>query len=476
MITYNLVIFIFALLQYMVPSYAVTNKPTRCVFARTDIFNNCKSKKKSFKHLQRKGKLGNTTNEVCKNEGICQTKFNITYLQRQLYNKKVFNQFSEMLDGCCGDCVSYTIANTISRISEIMKCVETSDFIFPILTQQSVKELYGLYYIPVLEVPSAYYFTLKATKQETMISLIMVCLGMWPLLVICSLMACISGFIIWIMERRANSAEFSKRFHVGISEGIWWSFISMTTVGYGDKSPKSCYGRLFALLWILIGITIFSLFSGSLTNQIIKIHSHQIPQIHGKKVGGLRHRFHDATMVAQHGGFFQVIDYNDTVVGVMDLIKRLKRKEIDGFILSRPSYYFFSSRIKRKRYKEQAARIKHVEMHRTVKQYLGEKLTLGMLVKNVDNYEYFRKYFEDNWLQIQDCNAFNLNFKAKKFEPKLFTSFKGLFYDFLYGILIILAIIGCYGLFQEGQRCYVRYKTNKTVNEEGGRLHELRTI
>ena len=27
----------------------------------------------------------------------------------------------------------------------------------------------------------------------------------------------------------------------------------MTTVGYGDKSPKSFWGRLFAMLWILIG-------------------------------------------------------------------------------------------------------------------------------------------------------------------------------------------------------------------------------
>ena len=37
---------------------------------------------------------------------------------------------------------------------------------------------------------------------------------------------------------------------------------------YGDKIPKSAAGRVFAALWILVGITICSIFTASLTATI----------------------------------------------------------------------------------------------------------------------------------------------------------------------------------------------------------------
>ena len=46
-------------------------------------------------------------------------------------------------------------------------------------------------------------------------------------------------------------------------EGAWWSFISMTTVGYGDKTPRTVAARIFAVFWILVGIVTFSILSGT---------------------------------------------------------------------------------------------------------------------------------------------------------------------------------------------------------------------
>ena len=45
----------------------------------------------------------------------------------------------------------------------------------------------------------------------------------------------------------------------------------MTTVGYGDKSPKKLPGRIFAVLWVLIGITITSMYIGSLAGTIYSL-------------------------------------------------------------------------------------------------------------------------------------------------------------------------------------------------------------
>ena len=74
----------------------------------------------------------------------------------------------------------------------------------------------------------------------------------------------VAGFIIWVLEMRGgNTGEFPSEFFAGWFNGVWWSFISMTTVGYGDRVPKTIPGRLFAIIWIMVGIVVFCILSGN---------------------------------------------------------------------------------------------------------------------------------------------------------------------------------------------------------------------
>ena len=52
--------------------------------------------------------------------------------------------------------------------------------------------------------------------------------------------------------------------HMTFWDALWWSFVTATTVGYGDLSPASGIGRIIACILMLVGIGLI----GSLTSTI----------------------------------------------------------------------------------------------------------------------------------------------------------------------------------------------------------------
>ena len=49
-------------------------------------------------------------------------------------------------------------------------------------------------------------------------------------------------------------------------DGIWWAFVTATTVGYGDISPSTLYGRLIAMVLMLVGIGLIGSLTSTLTS------------------------------------------------------------------------------------------------------------------------------------------------------------------------------------------------------------------
>ncbi|WP_249870651.1 potassium channel family protein [Oceanobacillus saliphilus] len=54
------------------------------------------------------------------------------------------------------------------------------------------------------------------------------------------------------------------------ADGLWWSIVTTTTVGYGDISPESIVGRLVAVFLMLVGIGIIGMLTSSITTYFIK--------------------------------------------------------------------------------------------------------------------------------------------------------------------------------------------------------------
>lgn len=67
----------------------------------------------------------------------------------------------------------------------------------------------------------------------------------------------IFGLLLWVFERRTKNEQFHKSTR-GIADGFWWSAVTMTTVGYGDKAPVSPGGRVVAFVWMFASIILIS--------------------------------------------------------------------------------------------------------------------------------------------------------------------------------------------------------------------------
>jgi polar amino acid transport system substrate-binding protein len=87
------------------------------------------------------------------------------------------------------------------------------------------------------------------------------------LLVLTGLLTAI-GTLVWLFERRRNDTQFGGGVLKGIGAGVWWSAVTMTTVGYGDKSPVTMGGRILGLIWMFAAVILISSFTASITSTL----------------------------------------------------------------------------------------------------------------------------------------------------------------------------------------------------------------
>lgn len=53
------------------------------------------------------------------------------------------------------------------------------------------------------------------------------------------------------------------------SDAIWWSYVTITTVGYGDRFPTTTWGRIVGVLLMTSGVALFGVFTSFLANTFL---------------------------------------------------------------------------------------------------------------------------------------------------------------------------------------------------------------
>jgi voltage-gated potassium channel len=67
-----------------------------------------------------------------------------------------------------------------------------------------------------------------------------------------------------VVMRLLDHAEYSN-----VWVGMWWALQTVTTVGYGDVTPKNPSGRLVAILVMLQGIAFLAITTAAITSTFV---------------------------------------------------------------------------------------------------------------------------------------------------------------------------------------------------------------
>ena len=80
-----------------------------------------------------------------------------------------------------------------------------------------------------------------------------------------------------------------------LGDGLWWSLVTATTVGYGDIAPKTAPGRLVAAGLMIVGITTFGMLTGSIATYFLQRRQPLDP--HVEQLIGLLQRWEDLSPI-----------------------------------------------------------------------------------------------------------------------------------------------------------------------------------
>jgi ABC-type amino acid transport substrate-binding protein len=167
----------------------------------------------------------------------------------------------------------------------------------------------------------------------------------WPqigasLLTLAALMG-LAGLALWLIERRHNPEHFGREGVSGFGQGLWWSAVTMATVGYGDLTPRTLAGRIFAVVWMLASILLIASFTATMTSALtVQRLTSAITgpdDLQGRRVGAVSASTSAGWLDGKRMPYTQ---YQSVPQG----LDALARGEIEAFVHDRPILLYYTSR------------------------------------------------------------------------------------------------------------------------------------
>ncbi len=146
------------------------------------------------------------------------------------------------------------------------------------------------------------------------------------------------GFFVWLFERKKNKEQFGNGITKGLGSSFWWAAVTMTTVGYGDKTPRTTGGRIIAIVWMFAGLIMISGFTAAIASALtvdsLEYDISNLSDLHNLRVGTVANSS-SVDYLNQNGMNF--ITTENVQVGIL----LIQENKLDAFIYDAPILKYF---------------------------------------------------------------------------------------------------------------------------------------
>lgn len=143
----------------------------------------------------------------------------------------------------------------------------------------------------------------------------------------------IVGLITWFFEKDKNPDQFGDGRSKGLWSSFWFAAVTMTTVGYGDKAPKSIGGRVVALIWMFAAIIIISSITAAIASALtvgqLETNIKGLGDLYKSSVGTIAESSAESFLVDKR------INYSDFKT-VSDGLEEIANGNLDAFVYDAP--------------------------------------------------------------------------------------------------------------------------------------------
>jgi voltage-gated potassium channel len=88
----------------------------------------------------------------------------------------------------------------------------------------------------------------------------------------------LSGMLILDAEKGVVGANIKTP-----SDALWWGYVTITTVGYGDRFPVTLPGRIIGIFLLTAGVALFSVFTGFIANAFLAPRRRPLHRLRGRR-------------------------------------------------------------------------------------------------------------------------------------------------------------------------------------------------
>ncbi|XP_065669702.1 uncharacterized protein LOC105844513 isoform X3 [Hydra vulgaris] len=245
----------------------------------------------------------------------------------------------EMVVKSCGSCKGYSNSKLYFNLSKSGdETIKSSEFDLKNAINKDVDLSFPIYGMNGREVaPDSEFSVLlmspgialvvrnENTLNQVINKMLLGVLNVWPVLLISYAIASIFGIAIWFTDQFSNPEQFSKGSSLrGPLSGFWFTFVTMTTIGYGDLSPRSILSRTFAMVWFLTGLILNGIIIAFIVTNLTTLSSSKDYMLYNTKVAALNNSLELKLAITNNAEVSQVRYTN-----ILSMLEDLQNKVVD---------------------------------------------------------------------------------------------------------------------------------------------------